>query len=515
MNKLIVLAALLGMTLEAQDVLTFHNNNARTGADLHETQLTPKSVNSSTFGKVFTVKVDGKVDAQPLYVSDLPVKGATRNVVFAATEHDSVYAFDAASGEVLWEKSVLGAGERPSDPRNCSQVIPEIGITSTPVIDKRAGDHGTIYLVAMSKDSTGKYHQRIHALDLVSGSEEFGGPVEIAASYPGTGKEINSDGKVIFDPKQHEDRAGLLMVNGVVYTSWSSHCDIDPYTGWVIGYDSNTLKQTGVFNFAANGSRASIWNSGAAPAADDEGNMYFSVANGDFDAARGNYGNAVVKLNKSLQVADYWTMFNTVEESNKDQDLGSGGLMLLPDLRDSEGSERQLLVAAGKDKNIYVLNRNNMGKFDSKDNGTIYQELLNALGGREFAQMAWFHDHVYVGAVNDVLKAFAVKNARLAPMPSSSSSNKFAYPGTNPVISANGTNDGIVWAYDNGARKHGQAVLRAYDADNLATEYYDSNQAANGRDHFGEGNKYISPTVANGRVYVGTPNSVVAFGLLK
>lgn len=519
------------------DVLTYHNDNFRTGQNLSERRLTPKNVAPASFGKLFTVPVDGKVDAQPLYVSGLAMGNSSkRNVVYAATEHDSVYAFDAATGKVFWKKTALGSGETPSDPLNCGQIIPEIGITSTPVVDKGIGPHGTIYVVAMSKDAQGKYHQRIHALDLVTGEEELGGPVEIQASYPGTGQEINKGGRVIFDPKQHEDRAALLLSRGVIYTSWSSHCDIEPYTGWVIGYDAHTLKQTAVFNLSPHGTEAAVWNSAAGPAADAQGNIFLAVGNGTFDTTlnkqgfpdKADFGNAALKLapqpgrspDNALKAVDYWTMYNTVQESYDDMDLASGGIVLLPDLRDSSGNMRQLAAAAGKDQNIYVLDRNNMGKFNPNNNSTIYQELPRALGGREYGELAWFNGRVYIGAVGDYIRAYDVTNAKLSSSPVSTSANKFPYPGTNPVVSADGTRNAILWAFDNAApahvgyKPHVPAVLRAYDPRNLKTEYYDSKQAGN-RDYIGNGNKFITPTVANGRVYLGTMDSVIAFGLLS
>ncbi len=519
------------------DVLTYHNDNFRTGQYSDEHELTPANVNAKTFGKLFSVPVDGKVDAQPLFVSDLPIGGTnSRRVVYAATEHDSVYAFNASDGTLYWKKSLLGAGETPSDPVGCTQVIPEIGVTSTPVISRNIGPHGTIYLVAMSKKGS-TYYQRIHALDLVTGAEEFGGPVEIEASYPGTGQEINSGGRVIFDPRQHEDRAALLLSRGVVYTSWTSHCDDQPYTGWVIGYDAYTLKQSSVFNLNPNGSEASIWNSGAGPAADNAGDIYLSVANGVFDTtrntlgfpSRGDYGNTILKLAaqknarpiQSLIPVDYWTMFNTVDESNNDLDLGSGGIVLLPGLRDASGRFTQLAVAAGKDQNIYVVDRNNLGKFNPKNNSNIYQEIPNALAGKEYGELGWFNGRVYIGAVDDVIKAYDVKDAKLSESPSSRTANSFPFPGTNPVVSGEGTANAILWAFDNGASADNgampnvPAILHAYDPANLNVEYYNSSQAENGRDHFGIGNKFITPTIAFGHIYVGTTNSVAVFGLLS
>ena len=513
---LIGLCAALGSA--QTDVLTYHNDNSRTGQNLTEKILTPSNVNSATFGRLFTLAVDGKVDAQPLIVSGLAIPNrGTHNVVFVATEHGSVYAFDADSGASLWQVSMLKSGETPSDNRGCGQVTPEIGVTATPVIDRTAGPHGTIYVVAMSKDGLGNYHQRLHALDLTNGADQFGGPVDIQATYPGHG-DNGSNGNVIFDPKQYKSRPGLLLMNGVVYTSWSSHCDIRPYTGWAIGYDRLTRGQTSVFNFAPNGSEASIWASGAGPAADPNGNIYFQVANGTFDTTlnaqgfpnQGDFGNAFVKLSTAggtLSAADYWTMYNTVAESNVDGDLGSGGVLLLPDLKDSNGTIRHLGVGAGKDGNVYVFDRDNMGKFNPNDNSNLYQ-VAGALGGSEFAMPGWFNGSVYFGAVGDHIRAFQVSLARLSL--AAMTGNSFGYPGATPSISANGTSNAILWAAENG----NTAVLHAYDANNIGTELYNSKQAGT-RDSFGAGNKFITPTIANGKVYVGTTNSVGLFGLLS
>ena len=311
-------------------------------------------------------------------------------------------------------------------------------------------------------------------------------------------------------------------MNGTVYTSWSSHCDIPPYTGWTIGYDELTLKQTSVFNFAPNGSDTAIWSSGAGPAADSSGNLFFQLANGTFETnlnaqgfpSRGDYGNAFVKLGSSggqLSVLDYWTMFNTVSESNRDEDLGSGGVLLLPDVTDASGAVRHLGVGAGKDANIYMFDRDNLGKFNPKDNSNLYQELPGALSDGEFGMPAWFNGTVYFGAVGDSIRAFSVTNARLSSTPTSNTLNTFGYPGATPSISANGVSNAILWAAENSD----PAVLHAYDATDLGRELYNSNQAPGGRDHFGTGNKFITPTVADGKVFVGTTNSVGVFGLLN
>jgi outer membrane protein assembly factor BamB len=499
------------------DVLTYKNDLSRTGQNLSESVLTPANVTAAGFGLLRNLTVDGKVDAQPLYVSQLIVSGSLHNVVFAATEHDSVYAFDADTGSTLWQAPLLATGESLSDTRGCSQVVPEIGITSTPVIDRSAGAHGTLYVVAMSKDATSNYHQRLHALDLATGAELLNGPVEITATYPAAG-----GGTTTFSPGQYEERAALLLLNGTLYTSWTSHCDISPYFGWIIAYSASTLSRTAVLNVAPNsgGSGPAIWMSGGGPAADSSGNIYLLTANGVFETAldangfpqNQDYGNSFLKISTaggSLRVADYFTMYNEVAESNADEDLGSGGEMLLPDLTDSNNTVRHLVIGAGKDGNIYVVNRDAMGKFNSSDNSQIWQQVSGALA-QVFSTPAYFNGTVYYGDVGDTLKAFTISNAKLSGQPQSQSAMQFGFPGTAPAVSANGTSNAIVWAHENS----NPAVLHAFDAGNLQHELYNSNQAAGNRDQFGVGNKFITPTIADGKVFVGTTAGVAVFGLL-
>ena len=493
-----------GLAYGQPSVLTWHNDNARTGQNLAETVLTPTNVQSRTFGKLFVIPVDGKVDAQPLYF---------QNSLYVATEHDSAYAFDADSGTKLWQVSLLGAGESPSDERGCSQVVPEIGATATPVIDLAMGPHGTIYLLAMSKTIGGVYHQRLHALDLTTGAEEFSGPVEIEGSISGAGVEDT------FLPAQHKSRPGLLLLNGVVYTSWGSHCDIGPYTGWIFGYRESTLAKVSTLNLTPNGNDGGIWNSGAGPAADANGNIFLLTGNGTFDTplnaqgfpAEGDYGNSFVRISTSgaPAVKDYFTMFNTASESNGDVDLGSGGLMLLPPLPGRNSTPVSLAVGAGKDGNIYVVDQTNLGKF-SPNADTIYQQLTNVLPGGIYSSPAWFNGTLYYGNVGGTLKAFTFADGLFESSPSSQSPETFPYPGATSSISANGTSNAIVWAAENSS----PAVLHAYDATDLSKELYNSNQAANSRDQFGAGNKYIVPTVVNGKVYVATTNGIGVFGLL-
>jgi hypothetical protein len=501
------------------DVITYHYDNFRTGQNVNETTLTPANVKQGTFGKLGEFAVDGLVDAQPLVVSNLAISGkGNKNVLYVVTEHDSIYAFDADSissaGTVLWQTTALGSGETSSDNRGCGQVTPEIGITSTPVIDR---SRNAIYLIAVSKDSQGNYFHRLHALDLTTGKELFGGPTTIQASFPGSG-DGSSNGSVVFDPKQYNERPGLLQIGGTIYTMWGSHCDIRPYTSWVMAYSADTLAQTSVLNLVPNGSEGGIWMAGAAPGADASGNIYTIVGNGDFDTALnaqgfpsdGDCGNCFAKISSTtpLTLLDYFTPLNTVSESNADTDFGSGGPLLLPDLVDAKGNTRHLAVGSGKDGNIYVVDRDNMGKFNSSADKN-YQLISGQLAGGVYAKPSYFNGAVYYGAVNDHIKAFPLTNAVLATAPASQSSNTFGYPGANPTISASGNTNAILWVVENSS----PAVLHAYDATNLANEFYNSNQAVNSRDQFSN-NKFITPIVANGKVYVGTSKSVAVFGLL-
>jgi hypothetical protein len=512
-------------TTNAPDVTTYHYDIARDGLNANETILTPANVNSTQFGKIGFDTVDGKVDAQPLYLANVIVGGQLHNVLYVASEHDSVYAFDADSGAQLWKTSILASAETTSDDHGCSQITPEIGITSTPVIDRKQGPNGTIFVVGMSKDASGNYHQRLHALDVTTGAEISGSPTEVSAMYPGTG-DNSQNGNVVFDASQYAERAALLLLNGNIYTGWTSHCDAGLYTGWIIGYSESTLQQTQLLNMTPNGHEGSIWMSGGGLAADSSGFIYFLDANGTFDTtfdangfpAQGDYGNALVKLSTSgkLAVADYFEMYNGVSESSDDLDLGSGGPLLLPDETDASGIVHQLIVAAGKDKNIYLADRDNLGKFNPATNpadNNVYQQLTGAMAGMVYSSPAYFNGVLYYAADGDSLKAFPLTNAQMATSPSSVSPTTFAHPGPTPTVSANGTQNGIVWALDSNLGSAG--ILHAYDPTNLAHELYNSTQAANGRDSYGNGNKFITPLVVNGKVYVGTQTGVAVFGLLS
>jgi len=501
------------------DVVTYHNDNARDGVNAKERILALANVRSATFGKLRTLPVDGVIDAQPLYLSavSIPDRGV-HNIIYAVTENDSVYAFDADDGTVLWHVSVLGPGETPSDTRACSQIFPQIGITSTPVIDRSSGPNGTIYVVAMSKNSSNQYFQRLHALDITTGQEEFGGPTTVHAHYPGV-EDGSEGGFVIFDAKQYAERQGLLLLNHVIYTAWTSHCDIRPYTGWLIGFDENTLAPTSVLNLTPNGSEGAVWQSGAGMAA--EANSIFLLdANGTFDTtlnskgfpANGDYGNAFLRIsteNNRLVVADYFTMHNTVTESETDIDLGSGGAILIPPQEDADGVTRYLGIGTGKDGNIYIADLTNMGKFNPDNDNALYQKIEGALGQGSWSMPAYFAGNVYFGPQKHKLASFRFSEAKLSTLPFSKSPTIFPYPGTTPSISANGFSQGIVWAVDHG----NPSALHAYDAMNLANELYNSNEVA-ARDYFGTASHFGTPTIVNGKVYVGTTNGIAVFGLL-
>ncbi|MBV9876685.1 MAG: pyrrolo-quinoline quinone [Verrucomicrobia bacterium] len=537
--KWLALAAVLlaASPVLATDVLTFHNNSARTGLNDHETILTPTNVSQDSFGLLFNLSVDGKVDAQPLYVSSVPIRGVgRRNVVIVATEHDSVYAFDADAGTLYWHVSVLAGNEVPSDQRGCEQITPEIGISATPVIIRPSDGLGTIYLVAMSKSAATKktvvYHQRLHALSLADGSEIAGSPVEIEASFPGKGPGNDGGGHVIFKPANYKETAALLLNANIVYTAWTSHCDMAPYTGWIIGYHVHSLTRVNVLNvdpngrptssFLPDGSGNSFSGSGAGLSVDNNGFLYGLTENGPFGELstdgfpkNGDYGDTFLRISpQSLKVVDYFTPYNQPEEAENDTDLGSGGTLVLPEMTTASGEIVHLVVGAGKGGNIYVVNRNHMGKINQKtpDNSNVYQEIQNALGGAVFGSPAYFDGHLFYGPVNSTLKQFTFHDGLLSTNATSATTNSFDYRGTTPSISSSGSGSGIVWAYENA--HSGDAILHAYNALDLTQELYNTKQAPNGRDAFGAANKFIVPTICNGKVFVGTTNSIGVFGLL-
>ncbi|HWY75339.1 MAG TPA: pyrrolo-quinoline quinone, partial [Verrucomicrobiae bacterium] len=439
---------------QSKDVLTYHNDNARTGQHTNETILSPANVNFSNFGRLWFLNADAHVDAEPLRAGGVLIPGVGfRNVVFVATENDSVYAYDADSTNLFWQASLLGVGETASDDRGCMQVTPLIGITGAPVIDRQLGTNGTLFAVAMSKvTASGAYVQRLYALDLATGTNRMPA-VTITGTYPGTG-DNSSGGSVIFDPAQYKERAGLLLLGGVIYTAWASHCDGGLYTGWIMGYDERTLAQTNIINVTPNGRRGAIWMGNTALAADSSSNIVFLDANGTFDGltnangfpVNNDFGNAFIKLstsNQVLAVADYFATSNTISQSTADQDLGSGGAIVLPSMNDSHGVAHQLAVGAGKDANIYIVDLANMGKWNSNSN-VIYQQVSGALGSSVFSMPAFFGGTLYYCANGDRLRSFPFASSRLGAM-SAQSPSAAGSTGATPSISASNGLNGIVW----------------------------------------------------------------------
>jgi hypothetical protein len=498
------------------NVVTYRNNLSRSGENLQETVLTPANVNADHFGKILSYPVDGQIYAQPLYLASVPIPGkGLRNVVFAATEHNSVYAFDADSSTpesgTLWHVNLTdtNAGETTvssADALNCASISDELGITGTPVIDLSTN---TLYVVSLSKRGDQFFH-RLHALDVATGAERPHSPVLIDATVPGVGGDFFTPSPVKFLPYFHKNRAGLLLLNGVVYTGWASHCDSRSYHGWIIAFDARNLQPVSVFNATPNAHQGAFWMSGAAPSADAQGNIYAVSGNGTFDADENglDFGNSVLKLSSpGLTMTDYFTPFNQAYLDKADLDLGSSGAVLLPDTAGS-AEHRHLLVSAGKEGRIYLLDRDQLGHFREGDDRQIVQSLAGAIGAL-FGGPAYFNNTLYFAAANDRLKAFPISQAHLATSPVSQSARVLNYPGAVPAVSANGSSNGIIWLIEYGAA----GKLRAFDASDLGNELYNSDQNP-ARDALGPTIKFSVPTIANGRVYVGAANSLTIFGLL-
>ncbi len=507
-------------------VTTYHNDNARTGQNTKETILTPQNVNSTLFGKLFSHTVDSYIYAQPLYLANVTIPGkGVHNVVYIATQRDSVYAFDAdrnsgATAAPLWRISFInpaaGIKTLSSKDTQCGDIPPEVGIMGTPVINSVTG---TIYVVARTNEND-VYYQRLHALDVVTGTERAGSPVVIEAAVTGTG--VGSiDNQITFDPLKQNQRAGLLLQNNLVFITWGSQCDIDPYHGWLMAYDANSLVQKAVWISTPDGGEGAIWQSGAAPAADSAGYTYFATGNGTFDLdIDGNdYGSTIVKLapmkNASFSVADYFTPYNQANLTDRDLDLGSGGPVLLPN--NVSTTNPHLLVQIGKSGTLYVVNRDAMGRYNPLGNTQIVQNIPKAIGGQgSWTTPAWWNTRLYMGGSGDYLKAYTFHQSTglFAKTPSSQCTILFNFPGSTPSVSANGVNNGIVWALQEDAyASKGPAVLHAFDATNLANELYNSGQNA-ARDNPGNAVKFAVPTIANGKVYVGGEMQLSVYGLL-
>jgi Immunoglobulin domain len=526
-----ILVVFLGMLLSARaqplvDVLEWHNDHARTGQNLQESKLTFSSVSSNTFGKLFSYPVDGFVYAQPLCLSGVTIPGrGVRNLVFVATEHDSVYAFDADDGQKdggswVWHVSFIdpsaGVTSVPTSDLGITEPS-ELGITGTPVIDR---DSGTLYLVVHTKEvsgGVGTYPQRLHALDVVTGQEKFGGPVVINVTAPGSGSNTDGNGQVVFDTLYEFQRPGLMLLNGYVYAAFASGGDVGPYHGWVLGFEAQTLKCSRIFNDTPNGYEGGIWMSGAAPAADDQGNLYCMTGNGDFDASVSDFGDSFIKLTPAgpnVLVADYFAPYNQALLNSEDGDLGSGGPMLLPDAVGST-NHPHLLVGCGKEGTIYLLDRDNMGHFHAGNDSQIVQSLPEVIAGT-WSSPAYFNGWVYYQGVGDTLKAFAISNGALSTAPVSQNSNsQWTYPGGTPSISAQGTNNAIVWLLQTDTfYQDAPAILHAYNATNLEQELYSSAQAGP-RDQPGLAQKFSVPVIANGKVYVPSGFLLAVYGTIE
>ena len=494
---------------------THHNDSLRTGQNTNEMVLTPANVNQVQFGKLFSYPVDGFAYASPLYLANLSIPGkGFHNVVYVATEHDSLFAFDAdgLSSSPLWQVSFLGSGVTTvpcGDTGECGDIPTEVGITGTPVIDPGSG---TLYVVAKTKEGT-NYVQRLHALDITTGSERFGGPVVIQASASGIGDRSNT---VTFNALRENQRTGLLLSNGIVYFGFGSHGDQSPWYGWILGYNATTLQQVLAYNASPDGQGAGVWQSGGGLATDASGNIFFSTGNGDFNANTGgrDYGDSVVKVSPSGSVVDYFTPHDQAAMSSSDIDLGSAGPVLLVD--QNSGPYPHLLVTAGKNGTIYVVNRDNMGHYNPNNDSQVVQSLVNALPSSDnehgnFSSPVFFNGYIYFGAVSDVLKAFQLTNGLLSSAPTTQSAVTYPNRGGSFAISASGTNNGILWAVEDDSPSNG--VLHAYDAGNLTNELYNTAQASS-RDALGVANKFSIPLVANGKAFIVSQNQLTAYGLL-
>lgn len=523
--KIPALCAAFLLSAYAQvSVTTSRNDNSRDGQNLNETILTPDNVNAASFGKLFSHVVDGYVYAQPLYVPNVAIPNlGTHNVVYVATEHDSVYAFDADSrtgrnSAPLWHRSFIhlkrGITTVSSDDVSCTDIVPEIGVTSTPVIDTATG---TMYVIAKTKEN-GNFFQRLHALDITTGAERPGSPVVIRAKVRGNG-DGNINGVIYFDPLRQAQRPGLLLQNGSVYIGWASHCDNGPYHGWVMSYDETTLKQTAIWNSTRNGGLGGVWQAGTGLAADSDFNVFFATGNGTYDGKKGgdDFSDTVAKLappvGDRFHLADWFTPYNQLDLSNEDADVGSGGVLLLPD-QGKGAPHRYLLVEVGKEGSIYLIDRDKMGHFNPNDNSQIVQDMENAIGGL-WATPAWWNNNVYFGGSGDVLRqyTFDPKAGQLSNGAVFVSPTYFGFPGPTPSISANGATDAIVWALQTDDYGSGSATLHAYDATDVGTEFYNTSQN-NMRDDPGGAVKFTVPTVANGKVYVPAVQRLTVYGLL-
>ncbi|HUI40935.1 MAG TPA: hypothetical protein VL523_03095, partial [Terriglobia bacterium] len=471
--------------------------------------------NSAQFGKLFSYPVDGAIYAQPLYVQSVTIPDqGVHNVVYVATEHDSVYAFDAdgKTTSPLWHVSFIDPPEVTPIPyadTYSADIAPEVGITGTPVIDPV---QGVLYVVANTAEGGG-YAQRLHALDITTGAEMSGGPALLSASVPGTG-DGSSGGTVSFNALRNGQRPALMLLNGIVYVAWASHGDADPYHGWLMGFDARTLKQVSAFNATPNGRRGGIWQSGGGPSADEAGNIYLMTGNGTFDASSGglDYGDSFLKLSTpgGLSVADYFTPFDQANRDATDADVGSGGTLVIPD---QPLPHSHLLVGSDKEGFIFLLNRDDLGGFNAQNNGQILQTVWSD-GHQTYSTLAFWQNNIYIAGRDDGLRQFPLTDGQLSALPIAKSSATFGSHGATPCVSANGAAGGIVWVTDISLwHSAGAAVLHAFDATDVSHELYNSQQNAQ-RDQAGPAVKFVVPTVFNGKVYLGTASELDVYGIL-
>jgi hypothetical protein len=514
--------------------LTYHNDNLRTGENSSENALTTGNVNPTQFGKLFSYPVDGQIYGEPLWVPNLSINGVSHNVIFVATQNDSVYAFDADNAALypnaLWHASFIKPPGVTAIPRDDVErgmdISPQIGITSTPVIDAALG---VIFVEARTLDTTGtpnckgsvapQYFHFLHALNIATGTEMPGSPVMICAQVPGSGYD-NVNGTVTFNPQRQNNRSGLLLLNGVVYIAFASLEDISPYHGWVFGYDESSLAQVSVFNNTPNGNKGGIWHGGGGIPADAEGNLYTTSGSGSVDPNVGG-GMTFAKLipsGNTLSVTDYFSPYNNLSYENMEStyaDLSSSGPLLLPD---QSGQLPHLAVICGKTGTIYLVNRDNMGH-SSSNSDNVVQALYTTIGANQtpsgnWGTPAYFNGNIYMQGVKDFLKQFTLSNSLLSGGPVALSSDLIGYPGSVPVVSSNGTQNGIVWlVQSDGSGNNKPATLRAYDANDVSHELYNSGQSGK-RDIAGAAVKFSTPTVANGKVYVNTATELDVYGLL-
>lgn len=549
-------------------VLTYHNDLARDGVNSREFALFASTLTTATFGKLFSCPVDGAIYTQPLWLKGVSIAGGTHNLSLVATQHDSAYLFDADANPCVtyWHVNLLDtlhggtSGETPvswNDVGYCyGDIYPEVGVTGTPVVDASTK---TIYLVSASESdptnpgncvgTSGNFFHRLHALDLGTGSEKFNAPVTIAASVPGTG-DGSVNGVVYFNSQLQHNRSGLAESGGRIYVAFSAHEDATPYHGWVLAYKaSNVQQQVAVFNTTpngVNGADGGIWAGGGAPAIDSGGDVYVSTGNGVFDELppppNDDYGDTILRLHYkagstlngvNLDIAGYFTPYDQQTLAQYDTDLGSGGVVLFPNQTGS--GPQHLLTEVGKEGTVYLVNRDNMGQYNSNNNNQIVQSFSGPAYGQWGVPALW-HNNLYTGGQYDTVRQFSFNpstelfNTNVA----SQSNESFGYPGTTPSVSAQSGAHPILWAIDASMYGYanpnvsgvncsavpvppactGPAILHAYNANNLSQEYWNSSQAGNNRDQAGNAVKFVPPTIANGKVYVSTRTEVTVYGLL-